>query len=230
LASILVSTCGDKRIMSWDHPAYGAPVPPMPPSPIGSLGTATTIVLGASAAGEVAQAVIGLGRGDTTPMADVNLVIFASIAPSFLVWFYRARKNAGLWGPQSRSQGWTIGAWFTPVVNLWFPIQIMRDIWRTSAGDRSAAQLTARLAAGWWICWILAWLTGLQTGTVEQIGPDGSMTRMNRFGLDPGSRPVSSLCLAAAATLLALVVGKVTAMQVARSRPGPGSETPGWQA
>ena len=56
-----------------------------------------------------------------------NLIAVLCTIPVFLVWFSRVRHNAGLWGPQRRSRGWAIGAWFTPVVNLWFPYQIAAD-------------------------------------------------------------------------------------------------------
>ena len=57
----------------------------------------------------------------------------------FLTWFYRARKNAGLSTWRQRwSPGWAIGSWFLPPVLLWFPYQIMADIWRAGrpAGPR----------------------------------------------------------------------------------------------
>jgi hypothetical protein len=78
----------------------------------------------------------------------VNLLVFAGIVPVFLVWFFRVRQNAGLWGPQSRSQGWTVGAWFTPVVNFWFPMQIMRDVWRASDTEPNGSVVVGRLAGG----------------------------------------------------------------------------------
>ena len=53
----------------------------------------------------------------------------------FVVWFYRARVNAeGHGWPQRWSPGWAIAGWLVPVVNFWFPFQIMADIWRATRG------------------------------------------------------------------------------------------------
>jgi hypothetical protein len=68
----------------------------------------------------------------------------------FLMWFWRARLNAELLGgPESQRmrRGWTIGGWFCPIVDLWFPCRIMLDIYRTSA-DRPRM---GAVVGVWWI-------------------------------------------------------------------------------
>lgn len=68
----------------------------------------------------------------------------------FLVWFYRARVNAeGHGWPQRRSPGWAIVAWFVPVVNFWFPFQIMVDIWRAGLPEQARTNI-AILPGIWW--------------------------------------------------------------------------------
>jgi uncharacterized Tic20 family protein len=68
----------------------------------------------------------------------------------FLVWFYRARINAeGHGWPQRLTPGWAIGAWFAPVVNFWFPFQIMVDIWRAGLPEQARAN-RAILPGIWW--------------------------------------------------------------------------------
>lgn len=68
----------------------------------------------------------------------------------FLVWFYRARVNAeGHGWPQRLPRGWAIGAWFAPVVNFWFPFQIMADIWRAGLPEQARAGI-AILPGIWW--------------------------------------------------------------------------------
>jgi hypothetical protein len=75
----------------------------------------------------------------------------------FAVWFYRARVNADGHGwPQRRSPSWAIVAWFVPVVNLWFPFQIMVDIWRAGLPAKARAN-RAILPGIWWAC-LLAFL------------------------------------------------------------------------
>ena len=47
----------------------------------------------------------------------------------FLIWVYRAAGTAHQLGiPARRSPGWAVGAWFIPVVNLWWPCQSLRDM------------------------------------------------------------------------------------------------------
>jgi hypothetical protein len=185
---------------------------------VSRLGTALRILLAIMTMGEAVQVAVtpvGVG-GPAAVLTAVNLLLFTAIAPVFIVWFFRVRKNAGLWGPQTRRQGWTIAAWFTPVVNFWFPVQIMRDVWRTSSDEPSARTVVARVAAGWWTCWTLAWLTGYRTFTVHSTAADGTtvVTQQASFFLD--GTVVSALFLGLAAFLMVRVVAGITEMQTAR--------------
>jgi Domain of unknown function (DUF4328) len=97
----------------------------------------------------------------------------------FLVWFYRARINAERHGyPQRHARGWAFWGWIVPIVNLWFPFQIMGDIWRAGlpAGQRSE---TAWLPGLWWTCWLLSGLgifgagkMSVNSGSVPHIVAD----------------------------------------------------------
>src|SRR5262245_8542639 len=58
------------------------------------------------------------------------------------LWLHRARKNAELLEPGARHvrrAGWAWGGWVTPVVALWFPFQVARDVRRALAPLESAA-------------------------------------------------------------------------------------------
>lgn len=202
--------------MNMVHPGYAAPSPQQTPYEVGRYGKVVTAMLALSAVSGAARVVVGLTGRPEGQLTGVTVALFWATIPLFLTWFYRVRKNAGMWGPQRRSQGWTIGAWFTPVVNLWFPVQIMRDVWRVSAGERGEQTAAVRLIAAWWTCWVLAWVTGYRNKTVHMIGPDGSMIQSRDFGLYADSTLASALCLAVAAVLLAQVVARITAMQTAR--------------
>jgi len=60
--------------------------------------------------------------------ADITI---AGLSILFAVWFYRARINAERHGYRQRhARGWAFWGWIVPIVNLWFPFQIMGDIWR----------------------------------------------------------------------------------------------------
>jgi Domain of unknown function (DUF4328) len=80
-----------------------------------------------------------------------------------IVWAYHARANAEAYTAPSmtssfrRSKGWAIGAWICPIVNLWFPYQVVADIWAASDTDRpdNAPVRQWRVNAAvalWWTC------------------------------------------------------------------------------
>ena len=74
------------------------------------------------------------------------------------MWFYRARINAERHGyPQQRARGWAFWGWIVPIVNLWFPFQIMGDIWRAGLPAEQRGE-TAWLPALWWTSWLLSGL------------------------------------------------------------------------
>jgi hypothetical protein len=62
------------------------------------------------------------------------LMALVAAAGALLTWVWRARLNAErLNAVEHRlSRGWVIGGWFCPAVNLWFPMHVIDDIWRTS--------------------------------------------------------------------------------------------------
>jgi hypothetical protein len=55
----------------------------------------------------------------------------------FLAWFTQAYRNISALGAEHRryTQGWAIGSWFVPFLNLVRPKQIADDIWRGSDPD-----------------------------------------------------------------------------------------------
>ena len=198
------------------HPGYAAPYPAYPPSAVSDLGRTLTGMLFISAILQAAQVGLTGTSGPRQAVTVLNLLLFIAIAVVFLVWFYRVRKNAGLWGPQSRSQGWAIGAWFTPVVAAWFPVQIMRDAWRTSGADQAQRTSAARWTGVWWTFWLLASPAGFHISTVRGVGADGSTVVTHQVGAYLDGTWASALCLGIAAIAMERVISKITAMQVAR--------------
>ncbi len=77
----------------------------------------------------------------------------------FLCWFHRVRVNAEVFSPfgHAKKRGWAIGAWFVPIVNLWFPRRIALDIW--DASSPWDAPRSHGLVDAWWTLWLLSVLT-----------------------------------------------------------------------
>lgn len=74
------------------------------------------------------------------------------------LWLWRARANVEALRPeasQTRSAGWIWAGWITPVVFLWFPFQIVRDIGTAPAGTPNGPRRPPRLGL-WWTFWIIS--------------------------------------------------------------------------
>ncbi len=95
--------------------------------------------------------------------ADITI---AGLSILFVVWFYRARINAERHGYRQRhARGWAFWGWIVPIVNLWFPFQIMGDIWRAGLPAEQRYE-TAWLPALWWTCWLLSELGIFGAGSI----------------------------------------------------------------
>ncbi|WP_280396002.1 DUF4328 domain-containing protein [Nocardia brasiliensis] len=135
-------------------------------------------------------------------------------------WLWRARHNAeALCTARHRlANGWVIGGWFCPVVNLWFPHTIMSDVWRASdpRTPPDAPDLRGRpgsaLVTAWWLFLLLGWVLGLvalilgiPSSRVERTGgyviygsaPVGGFGLIAVELIRAGVLAVSALCLGA---------------------------------
>ncbi len=76
------------------------------------------------------------------------------------MWLHRARKNAEVLAPagrHTRRAGWAWGGWVTPLVALWFPFQVVRDVRRALAPMETSALI------GFWWALFLASEIGVRT-------------------------------------------------------------------
>jgi hypothetical protein len=116
----------------------------------------------------------------------------------FVVWFRRARINAERHDyRQRRARGWAFWGWIVPIVNLWFPFQIMGDIWRAGLPAEQRRKI-AWLPALWWTCWLLS---GLSFGARAMSANSGPVPHIT------ASTQAVSLCLLglAGAMLIAII-------------------------
>jgi len=159
-----------------------------------------------AAANLVASVAASLSRIVWSSAEFGELLLQLVVIPVFLVWFYRARKNADGRGQDQRwGPGWAIGAWFVPVVWLWFPYQIMADIWRANLPAERRAN-AARLPGFWWGCWIAGDIFGAIALASARAAP----------GLHTITYVLAGLSAAAAAILLIVIVRVITRGPVGR--------------
>ncbi|MGW2818762.1 DUF4328 domain-containing protein [Streptomyces sp. NPDC001415] len=120
-----------------------------------------------------------LRAADSDALAKIaswpSLVVWFAAGVAFLVWLWRARINVELMSgadSQRRSRGWVIGAWTVPAANLWYPYQVVTDIWRASA-----PRLPASIAviSAWWAAFVgalvvrpIQWRLATEEATSEQ--------------------------------------------------------------
>ncbi|MEU5535084.1 DUF4328 domain-containing protein [Streptomyces sp. NPDC020362] len=134
----------------------------------------------------------------------------------YLCWLWRVRVNAEVFNPggHSKGRGWTIGGWFVPVVNLWFPRRITLDIWDSSA--RWAERPSHAPVNCWWTVWIIS-LFADRAATTEYARAHGVAE------LRDAARQMlfADVIDIAAAALAVLIVLKITRMQHHRALAGP---------
>ncbi|MFP5345427.1 MAG: DUF4328 domain-containing protein [Actinomycetes bacterium] len=69
------------------------------------------------------------------------------------LWLWAARRNAEMMShaPHARARGWVWAGWLVPIVSLWFPYQIVRDI---RAAGRSTGERQLPGTGLWWGLWV----------------------------------------------------------------------------
>ena len=110
--------------------------------------------------------------GDPDKQAEADLIsgslgIVAALAllaaaVVFIVWLWRVRWNAEMFcrGEHRFTRGWVLGCWLCPVVNLWYPKQVVDDV--VAASDPRTDPLTplrknipgTQLVWAWWLTWV----------------------------------------------------------------------------
>lgn len=162
----------------------------------------------------------------------VGILALVAAGAVFLTWLWRARLNAEHLNSsvQRMSRGWTIGSWFCPIVNLWFPRRILDDIWSGSLPNAPADALgqddlpLSRVIRVWWLLMltnvVLSVLARLQTVGVIQL--DELPDRLETIAVYSTITTVIAIGMAAA---VIVVIRQISGWQSARS-VGEETDTP----
>jgi hypothetical protein len=161
-------------------PAFGGAPPRRAPAVWGIVASAFVVLVvlahfySISRLSHQLAMVENLGNGVPVSLADATesdrqvggsagLFVFTELIAGVLVmtWAYQSRKNAEAYtlSPFRRSRGWAFWSWICPVVNLWFPYQVVKDIWTASDTGRGdgvpvRAWATTALVPVWWTCFL----------------------------------------------------------------------------
>jgi hypothetical protein len=115
---------------------------------LGKIASGKPVTLSEANASDDLNAVIGF----------VQFGLFVLTAIVFIRWFRRAYRNVEPLGGNPRfNEGWAVGAWFVPVLNLWRPKQIANDIWRES-GPEPSDDVPSLLAFWWGLFLLSSWV------------------------------------------------------------------------
>lgn len=142
---------------------------------------------------------------------DVLGMGYVVLLPLWIVtclFLQRARRRAVALAPRfhhQRSPVWTWLGWPVPIVGLWFPYQVVRDIvrnaWRDPWGDQRQ-----RLHLGlWWATWVVAIVAGQVT------------SRLIPWSGTPDADAVARLPLFQGITAVATVAGLVLWVRIVNS-------------
>jgi hypothetical protein len=150
----------------------------------------------------------------------VSALALLAAAAVFIVWLWRVRWNAEMFcrGEHRFTRGWVLGSWICPVVNLWYPKQVVDDIVaasdpRTDPQTPSLREIPGTpLARAWWLTWVV----GLVTGNVVQRGVLAGATQLADLRTNVILSSVSALFTTAAAVLAVILVARIDELQTQR--------------
>lgn len=158
--------------------------------PVRGIGMAASVLIGLEALLAIADGFVtehsanvvreytdGNGTMEDLHAADsvalmVNVpTILVSIASgvTFIMWLYRSRRNAERVSypvEHRHSRGWVIGSWFVPIVNFWYPLQVVQDVWRAFDPAQRDRPLQARDSNGFILVW---WLVFTLMSIVDRV-------------------------------------------------------------
>ena len=95
---------------------------------------------------------------------------------AFLMWQYRAVKNARIVSGDSRSgPGMSVAWWFIPIANLFMPWLVLRDLWARTVRS------TSPVAGAFWLLWLAGSIAatiaeGMYGRAVEAFDNDSART------------------------------------------------------
>ncbi len=91
-----------------------------------------------------------IGGGFIVAFLALNVVSLLTTAAQVVlcVWSYQATTTVRRLGrPTTHTPGWAAAAWFVPIVNYWFPYQVVRDLLPEAHPLRARVKL-------WWGCYL----------------------------------------------------------------------------
>jgi hypothetical protein len=89
--------------------------------------------------------------------------VFITTGITFLKWIYRANSNCSKFSQQKMkfTPGWSIGYYFIPILNIFRPYQVMKEIWNVSKNPTNwKKENGSSLVGWWWALWVISCFLG----------------------------------------------------------------------
>ena len=126
----------------------------------------------------------------TGPLLNLVSYLLMGTAVAFLIWLWQARENTEFLhsslAPRPvpppepgrvlhrRVRGWVVGSWFCPIMQFWYPLQVVEDVAMASEPpEQPGVARTGRMRTllyGWWATWTGFWVILIGGGGIAFIG------------------------------------------------------------
>jgi len=133
--------------------------------------------------GEISAEAVTSNDNREQAIGIIQIIVFVVSAITFIQWFRRAYFNLHLRvNHLSHSEGWAAGCWFMPIVNLFRPYQIMKELFQATHFFLKRNEVHTRehfsmpSLSLWWTFWIIDRFFGqfvlkysLKADTIEEL-------------------------------------------------------------
>jgi hypothetical protein len=109
----------------------------------------------------ISEQVINANDSREQVIAIGYLIIFIISSVTFILWFRRAYYNLNARIKCNQTEGWAAGSWFVPIISLYRPYQIMKEMWVESTRiintkSNSNTKSSTLIIGIWWTLWIVS--------------------------------------------------------------------------
>jgi len=130
----------------------------------------------------------------------LQLILYVATVISFLMWFRRAYENvpavAGI--ATKYSPGWAVGGFFVPILNVFRPYQIAREMWIATLGT----SIGYGLVGFWWFLFLaMDLLASASARMMQRAQTVAAMRTATAYSI---AADIASVLCAAAAVFLVL--------------------------
>jgi hypothetical protein len=184
----------------WGQPGYAPQQQWRPPGApavlklVGGLQTAVIllsmllgvfIVVSAALAPNQHQLLVDTFNGELVPVSERGSVGYQTLSSMALLvqvatwvlaclWLTRVRQNAMVLQPRPprHSETWIWLGWVIPVINLWFPKQILDDVIAATAAGTGMPRIRT---GWWWTAWLSSMVLSLVLGVASVLPPNDAV-------------------------------------------------------